>query len=275
MLFSYGALAQIAETAPPPYTSLVAKDRDAYEKQVTGLQLLIQCSNLSTTADVQQTTNYWPLSQALLAIEENHMLETVGKEILANTSGDFQQAGKNYTKSGQAIMRSYAMNDVDICGEIYKNAKCIWIHEIFTLRAHWSRNDFNYDNMYGYIYDNNNNYIARILYIKGNSKFLMSQHKLLDRNVNANSNNINKLVASPNPASTMVTVSVSITADTKANLTIIDNKGKIVAAILNNQELKKGEYNYQHSLNGVMPGIYRINLQTTQGNTSIQLIINQ
>ncbi|MEM7037013.1 MAG: T9SS type A sorting domain-containing protein [Bacteroidota bacterium] len=76
----------------------------------------------------------------------------------------------------------------------------------------------------------------------------------------------------PNPTQDVVRMDLALTADTPAEIRLLDVQGKVVQALYKG-ELSQGTHTLEYTLNGVSSGAYLIHIETELGMLTRQLIV--
>jgi hypothetical protein len=83
---------------------------------------------------------------------------------------------------------------------------------------------------------------------------------------------IRHLAVYPNPASDFATLLYTLERQTPVCLKLIDLNGKVIRVLVNENQ-SAGEYQETLVTSDLRPGIYLINLLTTEGNETKRLVI--
>lgn len=80
------------------------------------------------------------------------------------------------------------------------------------------------------------------------------------------------MACSPNPVSDMLTIDISVTVQTRVSLMLLDNTGRRVAVIAN-EDKPQGSYQYKFNANHLPPGIYYVALKTHEDKVVKKIIV--
>jgi len=80
------------------------------------------------------------------------------------------------------------------------------------------------------------------------------------------------MTCSPNPVSNNLTIDISVTVDTRVSLMLLDNTGRRVTVIVN-EDKPKGSYQYKFNAKRLPPGMYYVALKTHEDKVVKKIVV--